>query len=58
MEKIDALKAENKCETCKDAEICGSASYELISSDDIDYLKENGIKVIAVVYECKHYLKR
>jgi len=58
MEEIDALKAENKCETCRDAEICGSASYELISPDDIDGLKKNGIKVIAVVYECKHYQKR
>lgn len=58
MNTEESLKAENKCETCKDSEICGSASYELISPDDIDQLKKRGIKAMAVVFDCRHFKKR
>lgn len=43
------------CETCKDVNICGCCSSELIQPEDIDQLNEWGIKAKAVVYACKNY---
>lgn len=43
------------CDTCKDKELCGSNSRELISPDDIDTLDSMGIKAKAVIYRCDSY---
>ncbi len=58
METIDALKAENKCETCRNTDTCGSNSTELIYLDNIDRLLGMGIKAVAIVYACKGYRRR
>ncbi len=52
---IGTKEPETLCDSCKDKEICGSNSRELICSEDLNKLKNNGIKAKAVVYRCASY---
>lgn len=57
MNTVNELKANDKCQTCQDSEICGASSAELVQPDDMEAISKDGIKALVVVYECKHYKK-
>ena len=52
--KVDE-KLRDMCATCRDKNICGSCSDELITPDDIEHLESMEIKARAIVYSCNSY---
>lgn len=49
---ISEILKYNRCDTCSDRMVCGSANTELIQPDDTERLLNMGIKAIAIVYAC------